>query len=150
MLGTFTRLLTSISNQINVTRPFGLSVISFKEASPFWPKYDPVEARHLKGIPKKVRPNKNPLIDRAVSKGVVVRTVIRKPRKPNSANRKCVLVKLSNGREETAFVPGEGHNLQEHSQVLVRYYRLRDVPGVRLFCIRGALDLPHVVKKANK
>ncbi len=61
---------------------------------------------------------KNPLgADRPQAKGVVLRTVIKKPKKPNSANRKCVLVRLSTGKEATAYVPGEGHNLQEHSVV---------------------------------
>ena len=135
--------LTSSAKFSTFRRPLEAAI------SPFWPKYDPIEARHLKGLHEKVRPNKNPLVDRPISKGVVIRTLIRKPRKPNSANRKCVLVKLSNGKEETAFVPGEGHNLQEHSQVLVKYHNLRDVPGVKLRCIRGALDLPHVVKKSK-
>lgn len=82
-------------------------------------------------------------------KGVVIRTVIRKPKKPNSANRKCVLVKLTNGKEMQAFVPGEGHNLQEHSIVLVKWHPLRDCTGVKLRCIRGARDLAHVVKKTQ-
>ena len=81
------------------------------------------------------------------AKGVVIRPVIKKPKKPNSANRKCVLVRLSNGREMTAYVPGEGHNLQEHNVVLCRISNLRDVPGVKLKCVRGAYDLAHVVKK---
>ena len=135
--------LTSSTKFSTFRRPLEAAI------SPFWPKYDPIEARHLKGLHEKVRPNKNPLVDRPISKGVVIRTLIRKPRKPNSANRKCVLVKLSNGKEETAFVPGEGHNLQEHSQVLVKYHNIRDVPGVKLKCIRGSLDLPHVVKKSK-
>jgi len=79
-------------------------------------------------------------------KGVVLKTVIKKPKKPNSANRKCVLVRLSNGKEATAYVPGEGHNLQEHNIVLIRCGRLQDVPGVKLKCIRGKYDLPHVIK----
>ncbi len=112
------------------------------------PEYDYMEVQHMKGMHIKNRKNKNPL-GRGVpfAKGVVLKTVIKKPKKPNSANRKCVLVKLSNGKEMTAYVPGEGHNLQEHSTVLVRVGRLRDVPGVKLKCIRGAYDLNHVVKK---
>ena len=72
--------------------------------------------------------------------------LIKKPKKPNSANRKCVRLRLSNGIEATAYIPGEGHNLQEHSVVLVRGGRKRDLPGVRLVCIRGKYDLAHVVK----
>lgn len=79
-------------------------------------------------------------------RGVVLRTLVKKPKKPNSANRKCVLVRLSNGKEMTAYVPGEGHNLQEHNVVLVRPGRTKDVPGLRLKCVRGKYDLPHVMK----
>lgn len=82
-------------------------------------------------------------------RGVVLRTLIRKPRKPNSGNRKCVLVRLSHGKEMIAYVPGEGHNLQEHNTVLCRIGRLRDTPGVRIKCVRGAYDLPHVKKKTQ-
>lgn len=67
-----------------------------------------------------------------------VRTVT--PKKPNSALRKVARVRLSNGNEVTAYVPGEGHNLQEHSIVLVRGGRVRDLPGVRYHIVRGALD----------
>ena len=73
-------------------------------------------------------------------RGVVtqVRTVT--PKKPNSALRKVARVRLSNGLEVTAYIPGEGHTLQEHSVVLVKGGRIRDVPGVRYRVIRGALD----------
>jgi small subunit ribosomal protein S12 len=67
-----------------------------------------------------------------------VRTVT--PKKPNSALRKVARVRLSNGNEITAYIPGEGHNLQEHSIVLVRGGRVRDLPGVRYHIIRGTLD----------
>jgi small subunit ribosomal protein S12 len=67
-----------------------------------------------------------------------VRTVT--PKKPNSALRKVARVRLSNGREVTAYIPGEGHNLQEHSIVLVRGGRVRDLPGVRYHIVRGSLD----------
>ena len=62
------------------------------------------------------------------------------PKKPNSALRKVARVRLSNGKEITAYIPGEGHNLQEHSIVLVRGGRVRDLPGVRYHIIRGTLD----------
>jgi small subunit ribosomal protein S12 len=62
------------------------------------------------------------------------------PKKPNSALRKIARVRLSNGQEVTAYIPGEGHNLQEHSVVLVRGGRVRDLPGVRYHVVRGALD----------
>jgi len=67
-----------------------------------------------------------------------VRTVT--PKKPNSALRKVARVRLSNGKEVTAYIPGEGHNLQEHSIVLVRGGRVRDLPGVRYHIVRGSLD----------
>ncbi|XP_071518760.1 small ribosomal subunit protein uS12m [Panulirus ornatus] len=104
---------------------------------------------HRTGPIKKIRKNKNPLIDRPFAKGVVLKTLIKKPKKPNSANRKCVLVRLSTGKEMIAHVPGEGHNLQEHNIVLVRPGRLQDVPGVKLKCVRGKYDLQHVIKKKN-
>lgn len=69
------------------------------------------------------------------------------PRKPNSALRKIARVRLSNGIEVTAYIPGEGHNLQEHSMVLVRGGRVRDLPGVRYKIIRGALDAQGVANR---
>ena len=79
-------------------------------------------------------------------KGVVLKVLIKKPKKPNSANRKCVRVRFSNGHETTAYIPGEGHTLQEHSMVLVRGGRRRDLPGIKLTCVRGKYDLGHVKK----
>ncbi len=69
------------------------------------------------------------------------------PKKPNSALRKICRVRLSNGKELTAYIPGEGHNLQEHSIVLVRGGRVRDLPGVRYKVIRGVLDTLGVPKR---
>ncbi|KAJ8719941.1 hypothetical protein PYW07_011984 [Mythimna separata] len=79
--------------------------------------------------------------------GVESKTVIKKPKKPNSASRACVLVRLSSGKEMVAYVPGIGHNLQEHNIVLVRVGRLKDCPGVKLKCVRGKCDLPQVIKQ---
>ena len=73
-------------------------------------------------------------------RGVCVRVFTSTPKKPNSALRKIARVRLSNGKEITAYIPGEGHNLQEHSIVLVRGGRVRDLPGVRYHIIRGTLD----------
>jgi len=73
-------------------------------------------------------------------KGVCLQVMTRTPKKPNSALRKIARVRLTNGREITAYIPGEGHNLQEHSIVLVRGGRVRDLPGVRYHIIRGTLD----------
>lgn len=80
-------------------------------------------------------------------KAVVLKTMIRKPKKPNSANRKCARVRLSNGKEAVVFIPGEGHNLQEHNVVLVEGGRTQDLPGVKLKVVRGKYDCSHVVKK---
>ncbi|WP_182050247.1 30S ribosomal protein S12 [Changpingibacter yushuensis] len=73
-------------------------------------------------------------------RGVCTRVFTTTPKKPNSALRKVARVRLSSGIEVTAYIPGEGHNLQEHSIVLVRGGRVRDLPGVRYKIIRGALD----------
>lgn len=73
-------------------------------------------------------------------RGVCTRVYTTTPKKPNSALRKVARVRLSSGIEVTAYIPGEGHNLQEHSIVLVRGGRVRDLPGVRYKIIRGALD----------
>jgi small subunit ribosomal protein S12 len=76
---------------------------------------------------------------------LIVRTTT--PKKPNSAMRKIARVRLSNGKEVTAYIGGEGHNLQEHSIVLVRGGRVRDLPGVRYHVVRGALDCLGVDKR---
>ena len=73
-------------------------------------------------------------------RGVCTRVYTTTPKKPNSALRKIARVRLSNGKEVTVYIPGEGHNLQEHSIVLVRGGRVRDLPGVRYHIVRGALD----------
>ncbi len=73
-------------------------------------------------------------------RGVCVQVKTMTPKKPNSALRKIARVRLSNGEEVTAYIPGEEHNLQEHSIVLVRGGRVRDLPGVRYHIVRGALD----------
>ena len=73
-------------------------------------------------------------------RGVCVRVYTTTPKKPNSALRKVARVRLTNGMEVTAYIPGEGHNLQEHSVVLIRGGRVKDLPGVRYHIIRGALD----------
>jgi len=85
--------------------------------------------------------SKSPVLDKCPQKrGVclIVRTMT--PKKPNSALRKIARVRLSNGKEVTAYIPGEGHNLQEHSIVLVRGGRVRDLPGVKYHIVRGVLD----------
>jgi small subunit ribosomal protein S12 len=73
-------------------------------------------------------------------RGVCLQVKTKTPKKPNSALRKVAWVRLSNGQEIIAYIPGEGHNLQEHSIVLVRGGRVKDLPGVRYHIVRGALD----------
>jgi small subunit ribosomal protein S12 len=85
--------------------------------------------------------NKAPALDACPQKrGVCTRVYTTTPKKPNSALRKVVRVRLTNGIEVTAYIPGEGHNLQEHSIVLIRGGRVKDLPGVRYHIIRGTLD----------
>jgi small subunit ribosomal protein S12 len=85
--------------------------------------------------------SKSPVLQSCPQKrGVCLVVKTTTPKKPNSALRKIARVRLSNGREITAYIPGEGHNLQEHSIVLVRGGRVRDLPGVRYHIIRGTLD----------
>lgn len=73
-------------------------------------------------------------------RGVCTRVYTQNPKKPNSALRKLARVRLTNGKEVTTYIPGEGHNLQEHSVVLVRGGRVKDLPGVRYHIVRGTLD----------
>ena len=80
-------------------------------------------------------------------RGVCTRVYTTTPKKPNSALRKVARVRLTNGIEVTAYIPGEGHNLQEHSIVLIRGGRVKDLPGVRYHIIRGTLDTVGVAKR---
>lgn len=84
---------------------------------------------------------KSPAMEKAPQKrGVCTRVYTTTPKKPNSALRKVAKVRLTNGYEVIAYIPGEGHNLQEHSVVLIRGGRVKDLPGVRYHIVRGALD----------
>ena len=82
-------------------------------------------------------------------RGICVRVYTTTPKKPNSALRKVARVRFKDGTEVTAYIPGEGHNLQEHSVVLVRGGRVKDLPGVRYKIVRGALDSQGVSKRAQ-
>ncbi|MGV8948188.1 MAG: 30S ribosomal protein S12 [Candidatus Paracaedibacter sp.] len=85
--------------------------------------------------------NKVPALEACPQKrGVCTRVFTTTPKKPNSALRKVARIRLTNGYEVTGYIPGEGHNLQEHSVVLIRGGRVKDLPGVRYHIIRGALD----------
>ncbi len=89
----------------------------------------------------RVKRNKVPALNACPQRrGVCTRVTVSTPKKPNSAQRKIAKVRLTSGYEVTAYIPGEGHNLQEHSVVLIRGGRVKDLPGVRYHIIRGALD----------
>ena len=94
-----------------------------------------------KGRVKPIARNKVPALEKQpLKRGVCVKVYTTTPKKPNSAMRKVARVRLTNGKEVNAYIPGEGHNLQEHSIVLVRGGRVKDLPGVRYHIVRGALD----------
>jgi len=94
-----------------------------------------------KGREHKVKKSKSPALKQCPQKrGVCTRVMTFTPKKPNSALRKVARVRLTNGIEVTAYIPGIGHNLQEHSAVLIRGGRVKDLPGVRYHIIRGTLD----------
>ena len=104
--------------------------------------------RKNKGREKKIRKRYKPALEGCSQKqGVCTRVYTKTPKKPNSALRKVAKVRLSNSNEIIASIPGEGHNLQEHSVVLVRGGRVKDLPGVKYRIIRGVLDLQGVKKR---
>jgi small subunit ribosomal protein S12 len=97
---------------------------------------------------KQVYKSKAPVLDKcSFKRGVCLQVKTMTPKKPNSALRKIARVRLSNGKEVTAYIGGEGHNLQEHSIVLVRGGRVRDLPGVRYHIVRGVLDCQGVTDR---
>ena len=94
-----------------------------------------------KGRKKLTKKSKAPALEGCPQKrGVCTKVYTATPKKPNSAMRKVARVRLSNGKEVNAYIPGEGHNLQEHSIVLIRGGKVKDLPGVRYHIIRGSLD----------
>ena len=101
-----------------------------------------------KGRKQAIRKSKSPALSNCPQRrGVCLQVYTRTPKKPNSALRKVARVRLTSGIEVTAYIPGEGHNLQEHSIVLVRGGRVKDLPGVRYKIIRGALDASGVTSR---
>ncbi len=102
----------------------------------------PTVSQLIKNGRKKItKAKKNKALEGSPQKrGVCTRVYTTTPKKPNSALRKVARVRLSNGIEVTCYIPGEGHNLQEHSLVLIRGGRVKDLPGVRYHVVRGALD----------
>lgn len=91
---------------------------------------------------KKIKLNKTPALDKCPQKkGVCLKIFIRTPKKPNSALRKLARLKLTNEKKVMSYIPGEGHNLQEYSTVIMRGGRVKDLPGIKYHLIRGRLDL---------
>ena len=104
-----------------------------------------------KGRKKLRSKSKSPALDSCPQKrGVCTRVYTTTPKKPNSALRKVARVKLTNGQEVSAYIPGEGHNLQEHSVVLIRGGRVKDLPGVRYHILRGTLDTQGVANRKKR
>ena len=104
-----------------------------------------------KGRKAQTKRNKVPALEACPQKrGVCTRVYTTTPKKPNSALRKVARVRLSNGFEVTAYIPGEGHNLQEHSVVLIRGGRVKDLPGVRYHILRGNLDTQGVANRKKR
>ena len=100
---------------------------------------------------KQLKRNKVPALESCPQKrGVCTRVYTTTPKKPNSALRKVARVKLTNGFEVTSYIPGEGHNLQEHSVVLLRGGRVKDLPGVRYHILRGNLDTQGVANRKKR
>ena len=100
---------------------------------------------------KVLKRNKVPALKSCHQKrGVCLRVYTTTPKKPNSALRKVARVKLTNGQEVTSYIPGEGHNLQEHSVVLIRGGRVKDLPGVRYHIVRGTLDTQGLDKRRQR
>lgn len=144
------RSATAASSSSSIASSSRLSIPShcFSTSSPSQVTYRQV----LRGARKPHRPpvNRTPALEGApFVKGVCSKIFTTKPKKPNSAIRKCARVRCSNGRFVTAYIPGEGHNLQEHSIVLLRGGRVQDVPGVRYHLVRGAMDFAAVVNRAT-
>ena len=103
------------------------------------------------GRSKGLNRNKVPAMESCPQKrGVCTRVYTTTPKKPNPALRKVARVRLTNGFEVTSYIPGEGHNLQEHSVVLIRGGRVKDLPGVRYHIIRGALDTQGVADRKQR
>ncbi|MCJ1351193.1 MAG: 37S ribosomal protein S12, mitochondrial [Icmadophila ericetorum] len=101
-------------------------------------------------VPQRARKPVSPALkDRPEMKGVCLKVGITQPKKPNSGERKTARVRLSSGRIITAYIPGEGHNAQQHSVVLVRGGRSQDCPGVRYHLVRGAMDLGGVANRLS-
>ncbi|KHN83439.1 28S ribosomal protein S12, mitochondrial [Toxocara canis] len=134
MPSTYVQLIRQFHNSCSLWRENFLQFIHYRNGPP---------KRRSRSKDKSVISGYNHL------RGIVLKTVIRHPKKPNSGNRKCAIVRLSTGAEICAYIPGIGHNLQEHSQVLVRGGRRRDLIAVKANIVRGKYDCAPV-KAAKK
>lgn len=116
----------------------GRKVIKGKTKAPALQRYFNVVQNRPKTVPSPFK------------RGICLKVFTTTPKKPNSALRKVARVRLTNGMEVTAYIPGEGHNLQEHAVVIVRGGRVRDLPGVRYHVVRGILDTTGVERKQQR
>ena len=145
---TFSPILRSFRRVVGPTCPWKPTLFRV-----FMPTINQLVRKGRKKIKDKTD---SPALQRCPQKrGVCVRVYTNTPKKPNSALRKVARVRLSNGIEATTYIPGEGHNLQEHSVVLIRGGRVKDLPGVRYHVVRGTLDAtgaagPSGTNKANR
>ncbi|CAB3397484.1 unnamed protein product [Caenorhabditis bovis] len=153
MLSRISGLLSNCASTISPVRIAGLvptssSASFFTQISSFatslsFARNNFLQFIHYRNGPPKRRArskDKSPISGYNHFKGIVLKTVIRHPKKPNSGNRKCAIVRLSTGAEVCAYIPNVGHNLQEHSQVLVRGGRRRDLISVKANIVRGKFD----------
>jgi len=138
---------TNLKVRINSYKYYFFSIIHYKK-SKIMPTVNQLIKRSR--IKPKVR-SKVPALERSPQKrGVCTKVYTTTPKKPNSALRKVARVRLSNGHEVTCYIPGEGHNLQEHSVVLIRGGRVKDLPGVRYHILRGNLDTQGVTARKQQ
>ncbi|GJJ13849.1 hypothetical protein Clacol_008106 [Clathrus columnatus] len=139
------RKLCSLNLKVNSTRLFHTTFIASRTINQSM--RSPSKPRRKLSPPK----SKAPALENCYQrKGVCSAVLTLPPKKPNSGERRVARVKLTTGRTVLCYIPGEGHNLQEHSVVLVRGGRVQDLPGVRYKIIRGALDLSGVVNRMTR
>ncbi|KAI3860591.1 hypothetical protein MKW92_010623 [Papaver armeniacum] len=138
----------------SIAPPIGFALMrppgryTFPKAPTGFSAFGDVASRHVQWRAKKQRTDRNRALDKCPQKqGVCLRVSTRTPKKPNSALRKIAKVRLSNKQDVFSYIPGEGHNLQEHSMVLVRGGRVKDLPGVKFHCIRGVKDLLGIAER---
>ncbi|KAJ9151507.1 Ribosomal protein S12/S23 [Coniochaeta hoffmannii] len=135
-------------------KPFSISSLLPQRSFSTTPVQSATLNQVLRGCrkPQRARHAVSPALSEILApqrKGVCLKVGITRPKKPNSGERKTARVRLSTGRSITAYIPGEGHNIQQHSVVLVRGGRSQDCPGVRYHLVRGALDLGGVTSRQS-